>query len=136
MMGRRRWVIVCAFAAGAVLVAAGRLWERRGDGGLGIAASGRPTEPGAEGQMAAGLLREGWLHLRHHRYRSAMEAAGLADFFGDDRAMELRLAVRRRQTDAAAALREEMRDVEAAGDARRAERLRELLLRLGAAEAP
>lgn len=87
--------------------------------------------------MAAGLLREGWLHLGHHRYRSAMEAAGLAEFFGDGNgAAALRSAVLKREANDAARLREEMRDAEAAGDARRAGRLRELLLRLGAAEAP
>lgn len=136
MKGRRRWIIVCAFACGAVLIAAGRWWERRGDEGPTVADGGRPTESGAEERMAAGLLREGWLHLGHHRYRSAMEAAGLAEFFGDDRAAALRSAVLKREASDAARLREEMRDAEAAGDARRAGRLRELLLRLGAAEAP
>jgi hypothetical protein len=137
-MKRRHRVVLVLSLVGSVLIVTGWWPDRLKDAPLGVAIFA-PESPGraeAEAEMAGEFLRDGWQHLRHHRHREAETAAALAKFFGAvEGATAIEQAKALREGSVAQEFLREAAEAEAAGDDRRAERIRQAMDRAGATEA-
>lgn len=126
-MRTRHRIALALSLLGLALIAAGQLHQSAEEAAEGTAVIPEPSSgTGADEEMARWLLRDGWRHLRHHRRRAAEEAAALARFFGAaEGAIALEEAIAIRTRGLARILLQEAADAEAAGDIRRARRIRQ-----------